>query len=176
MAATAAARAAADTFAQRMLPLIAELRAVGVTPAGKIARELNGRGVASIRGGRWTAKAVIRVMQRARAMGEDDPVAPPEPRSPAPRLHPGSSKPTVGPTEPPSPSRSKKGDERAAEIYALAIAEGRPIEEVALRIGLSNRMAQRVLRKLGSVQRFAEQARKDAVARGLLQANFPRSA
>ena len=71
---------------------------------------------------------------------------------PGPRRPPGSNKQTVGATEPPFPFRTKKGNERAAEIYALAIAEGRPIEEVALRIGLSIRVAQRVLRKLSSVR------------------------
>ena len=55
-----AARAAA--FRAEVLPLIAEIRADGITSLSGIARELNARGVAGANGGMWTAQSISNVV------------------------------------------------------------------------------------------------------------------
>lgn len=54
-------RAAANTFAARMMPTIAPLRAAGMS-LNDIAAKLNGSHTPTMRGGLWTAKAVSRVI------------------------------------------------------------------------------------------------------------------
>jgi hypothetical protein len=44
--------------------MIAQLKAEGHTSAYALARELNARSVASARGGKWTARAVLNVTAR----------------------------------------------------------------------------------------------------------------
>ncbi len=56
---------AADRFAAGVLPVIASLKAKGVTSAQGIARVLNERQVLTARGGKWSAASVINVMRRA---------------------------------------------------------------------------------------------------------------
>ncbi|MGI8449925.1 MAG: recombinase-like helix-turn-helix domain-containing protein [Streptosporangiaceae bacterium] len=53
-----------------MLPVIDAIRAAGVSSLAGVAAALNDRGVASPRGGRWTATAVRRVL--ARTMPQED--------------------------------------------------------------------------------------------------------
>lgn len=55
--------ASADAFAARTIPLISRLKTVGLSLNG-IAEQLNASGVATARGGRWTAKAVSRIVCR----------------------------------------------------------------------------------------------------------------
>lgn len=62
--ATAARVAKADAFAARVLPLVREMRADGLSQSA-IARELTARGVLTARGGReWTPTAVRNVLAR----------------------------------------------------------------------------------------------------------------
>jgi hypothetical protein len=56
--AIAALRAKADRDAVRVLPVIAIIRAKGITAHAGIARELNARGVQTPRGGQWTSASV----------------------------------------------------------------------------------------------------------------------
>ena len=57
--------AAADTHAANVLPIIREIRRAGATTLREIADALNGRGVATARGGRWYAMTVSNVLARA---------------------------------------------------------------------------------------------------------------
>jgi DNA invertase Pin-like site-specific DNA recombinase len=57
------ARASART--NDLMPVLAELRAAGVTSLGGIAAALNARGIPAARGGAWTATQVRRVEARA---------------------------------------------------------------------------------------------------------------
>ncbi len=57
--------AGADTFAATVAPFIAEARAAGAKSLRQIAGALNGRGVATARGGKWEASTVANVMRRA---------------------------------------------------------------------------------------------------------------
>jgi DNA invertase Pin-like site-specific DNA recombinase len=55
----------ADQFAANVLPVINEIRATGVTELKGIAAALNARGVSTVRGGRWDATQVKRVLARS---------------------------------------------------------------------------------------------------------------
>lgn len=55
----------ADHHAHAALPIIAELRSEGAASLHQLAAALNARGVATPRGGVWTATAVSRVLARA---------------------------------------------------------------------------------------------------------------
>jgi DNA invertase Pin-like site-specific DNA recombinase len=64
MAATAVLKARARAFAADLEPVIAELKAQGVTSLGAIARRLTEQGVPTARGGpTWTAAGVRRVLE-----------------------------------------------------------------------------------------------------------------
>ena len=54
----------ADERAKALAGVIAQLKAEGHTSAYALARELNARSVASARGGKWTARAVLNVTAR----------------------------------------------------------------------------------------------------------------
>jgi DNA invertase Pin-like site-specific DNA recombinase len=57
-------KAGADTFAATVAPAIAEAQAAGAKTLREIAAALNGRGIATVRGGRWEAQTVANVMRR----------------------------------------------------------------------------------------------------------------
>jgi DNA invertase Pin-like site-specific DNA recombinase len=57
-------KAGADTFADAIKPAIREAKASGATSLREIAAALNGRGVATARGGRWEAQTVANVLRR----------------------------------------------------------------------------------------------------------------
>ena len=57
----------ADAFAGNVLPIIASIRAAGVTSHRGIAAELNARRVATARGGDWSAVQVGRIVNREAA-------------------------------------------------------------------------------------------------------------
>ena len=59
-----AVKDAAQDRAEGLAGLIAAIRAEGVTSANGIAQRLNAEHVATPRGGRWTARSVLNVMQR----------------------------------------------------------------------------------------------------------------
>jgi hypothetical protein len=59
--------AGADTFAATVAPVIAEAQASGAKSLRQIAAALNGRGVATARGGRWEAATVANVLKRVAA-------------------------------------------------------------------------------------------------------------
>jgi DNA invertase Pin-like site-specific DNA recombinase len=54
----------ADRFAMNVLPLVEIIRSTGATSLRAIAKELNARRVATVRGGPWTAMQVKRVIDR----------------------------------------------------------------------------------------------------------------
>jgi hypothetical protein len=54
----------ADERAKALPGMIAQLEAEGHTSAYALARELNARSVASARGGKWTARAVLNATAR----------------------------------------------------------------------------------------------------------------
>ena len=54
----------ADRFAAKVLPLIAKIRAAGVTSLRGIAVALNARGIPTARGGRWQVPNVRKVLRR----------------------------------------------------------------------------------------------------------------
>jgi hypothetical protein len=58
-------RVAADAFAANVLPVIASIKASGITSLRAIAAELNTRRVDTVRGGEWTAVQVDRIVKRA---------------------------------------------------------------------------------------------------------------
>ena len=60
----AAVMAAADKFAANVLPVIASIRASGVTSFERIAEALNARGIRTARGGRWHITTVARITRR----------------------------------------------------------------------------------------------------------------
>jgi DNA invertase Pin-like site-specific DNA recombinase len=62
--AVASNKAEADRFAQNVAPVISSIRASGVASHRGIARSLNARGVATARGGQWTAVQVGSILQR----------------------------------------------------------------------------------------------------------------
>jgi DNA invertase Pin-like site-specific DNA recombinase len=55
----------ADRFARNVAPIIREIQSSGVASHRGIARSLNARGVATARGGKWTAVQVGGVLRRA---------------------------------------------------------------------------------------------------------------
>jgi DNA invertase Pin-like site-specific DNA recombinase len=57
-------RREADTFAANILPVIASLRASGITSHRRVAAALNERRVETARGGEWTAVQVSRIIGR----------------------------------------------------------------------------------------------------------------
>ncbi len=61
----AATRQAADTYAARVLPVVRELQAAGVTTLAALAGGLNSRGVPTARGGTWHASSVRNLLARA---------------------------------------------------------------------------------------------------------------
>jgi DNA invertase Pin-like site-specific DNA recombinase len=58
-------KAEADRFANNIVPIIREIQASGVASNRGIARALNARGVATARGGVWSAVQVGAILQRA---------------------------------------------------------------------------------------------------------------
>ena len=63
--AQAAIMAEADRHAANVLPIIREAQKAGATTLRQIAEALNARGVATARGGRWHAKSVSNILERA---------------------------------------------------------------------------------------------------------------
>jgi DNA invertase Pin-like site-specific DNA recombinase len=63
--AVASTKANADRFAKNVAPIIREIQGSGIASRRAIARALNARGVATARGGRWTAVQVSSILQRA---------------------------------------------------------------------------------------------------------------
>jgi DNA invertase Pin-like site-specific DNA recombinase len=62
--AVASTKAQALRFAKNVAPVIREIEASGVSSHRGIARSLNARGVATARGGQWTAVQVGSILQR----------------------------------------------------------------------------------------------------------------
>ena len=62
--AVASTKAEADRFASNVAPIIHEIQSSGVSSHRGIARALNARGVATARGGQWTAVQVGAILQR----------------------------------------------------------------------------------------------------------------
>jgi hypothetical protein len=56
---------AADRFAANVLPIIKQVQASGATSLRAIAAALTARGIATVRGGDWTAATVLNVLKRA---------------------------------------------------------------------------------------------------------------
>ena len=65
-AATAAVKAVADARAADLAGHIQPLQARGITSLNALAQQLDAEGIATARGGQWTATAVRRVLERAR--------------------------------------------------------------------------------------------------------------
>ena len=65
--AVASTKAEADRFAKNVAPIIREIQSSGVASHRGIARSLNARGVATARGGEWTAVQVGSILQRVEA-------------------------------------------------------------------------------------------------------------
>ena len=63
--AIASVKAGADRFARNVAPIIKDIQASGVASHRGIAQSLNARGVATARGGTWTAVQVGSILQRA---------------------------------------------------------------------------------------------------------------
>lgn len=63
--AVASIKAEADRFAENVAPIVREIRSSGVASHRGIARVLNARGVATARGGEWTAVQVGAILRRA---------------------------------------------------------------------------------------------------------------
>jgi DNA invertase Pin-like site-specific DNA recombinase len=63
--AVASTKATADRFAKNIAPIIREIQGSGIASLRAIARALNARGVATARGGQWTAVQVTSILQRA---------------------------------------------------------------------------------------------------------------
>jgi DNA invertase Pin-like site-specific DNA recombinase len=57
--------AAADKFADNVLPFIREAQKAGASSLRDIAAALNARGIATARGGQWHAKSVSNILERA---------------------------------------------------------------------------------------------------------------
>jgi DNA invertase Pin-like site-specific DNA recombinase len=62
--AVASLKASADRFASNVAPIIREIQSSGVASHRGIARALNARGIATARGGKWTAVQVNAILQR----------------------------------------------------------------------------------------------------------------
>jgi hypothetical protein len=67
--ATASVKANADKFARTVLPVIRDIQSSGMSSHRAIARSLNARGVATARGGQWTAVQVGAILQRVYSSG-----------------------------------------------------------------------------------------------------------
>jgi DNA invertase Pin-like site-specific DNA recombinase len=65
--AVASVKADAHRFALNVAPIIRDIRSSGVASHRGIARSLNARGVATARGGEWTAVQVGSILQRVEA-------------------------------------------------------------------------------------------------------------
>lgn len=65
--AVASTKAEAERFAKNVAPIIREIQSSGVASHRGIARSLNARGVATARGGEWTAVQVGSILQRVEA-------------------------------------------------------------------------------------------------------------
>ena len=65
--AVASTKAEAERFAKNVAPIIHEIQSSGVVSHRGIARSLNARGVATARGGEWTAVQVGSILQRVEA-------------------------------------------------------------------------------------------------------------
>src|SRR5690348_7921871 len=63
--AVATVKADADRFAKNVAPIIREIQSSGVSSHRAIARSLNSRGIATARGGTWTAVQVGSILRRA---------------------------------------------------------------------------------------------------------------
>jgi DNA invertase Pin-like site-specific DNA recombinase len=63
--AVASVKADADRFARNVAPIIREIQSSGATSHRGIARALNARGVATARGGQWTAVQVGSILRRS---------------------------------------------------------------------------------------------------------------
>ncbi len=59
----------AQERAQMIAGILEELKAEGITSANAMARALNDRHIATARGGRWTARSVLNVLQRLEGEG-----------------------------------------------------------------------------------------------------------
>jgi DNA invertase Pin-like site-specific DNA recombinase len=57
-------KAGADAFADSVAPAIREAQAAGATTLREIAAALNGRGIATARGGKWEAQTVSNLLRR----------------------------------------------------------------------------------------------------------------
>ena len=66
--AVASTKAEADRFAKNVAPIIREIMSSGVASHRGIARSLNARGIATARGGQWTAVQVGSILRRVRAL------------------------------------------------------------------------------------------------------------
>lgn len=62
--AVASVKADADRFARNVAPVVREIQSTGATSHRAIARALNARGVATARGGQWTAVQVGAILRR----------------------------------------------------------------------------------------------------------------
>ena len=62
--AVASVKADADRFAKNIAPIIREIQSTGIASHRGIARSLNARGVATARGGHWTAVQVGSILRR----------------------------------------------------------------------------------------------------------------
>ena len=56
----------ANRFATNVLPIIAQIKASGITSLRAIAAALDARGIPTARGGKWAAPQVRDIMRRAR--------------------------------------------------------------------------------------------------------------
>jgi len=65
--AVASVKADADRFAKNVAPIIREIQSTGVASHRGIARSLNSRGIATARGGDWTAVQVGSILRRVGA-------------------------------------------------------------------------------------------------------------
>jgi DNA invertase Pin-like site-specific DNA recombinase len=65
--AVASLKVEADRFARNIAPIIREIQSSGVASRRGIARALNSRGIATARGGEWTAVQVAAILDRVRA-------------------------------------------------------------------------------------------------------------
>ena len=62
--AVASVKADADRFAKNVAPIIREIQSTGIASHRGVARSLNSRGVATARGGVWTAVQVGSILRR----------------------------------------------------------------------------------------------------------------
>jgi hypothetical protein len=65
----AAIQARTDNFVRSMAGTIAELEREGITSSNAMAKALNERGVATVRGAPWSARTVINLRRRLKRLG-----------------------------------------------------------------------------------------------------------